>query len=337
MFKIGYLLPYFGHLPKGFDLWLLTCKANPSVDWIIFTDDHTKYEYPQNVKVNYIDYEKFKNRIIDYFDFPVIINRPWKLCEFRPAFGEIFSQELREYDFWGHCDTDLIWGNIRKFITDDILEKYDKIGFQGHSTLYRNTKEVNGRYKTIISGELNYKEIFNSSKGHCFDENGMEKIYEFLKIPYFRETNFAHLDRFHHSFFLGHQPVSEDYKNYRQVFVWDKGNIIRYYLNQDLVFQEEYMYLHFFSAPITYKLNKIDITCKYVARPHVVENLLNNIDTTYLKKYGYCNSLYFYLKVAYYNRNKLTIRKIMNAFKLKYEREKKRTNSNKAVLSSKIK
>ena len=35
MFRIGYLLPYFGNLPKGFDLWLLTCQANPSIDWLI--------------------------------------------------------------------------------------------------------------------------------------------------------------------------------------------------------------------------------------------------------------------------------------------------------------
>ena len=164
MFRIGYLLPYFGNLPKGFDLWLLTCQANPSIDWLIFTDDRTKYNYPENVKVKYISYDAFKKRIVDYFDFPVVIDRPWKLCEFRPAYGEIFSHELREYDFWGHCDTDLIWGDIRNFITDDILEKYDKIGFQGHSTLYRNTPEVNSRYKTIIPGQLSYKDIFNSSE-----------------------------------------------------------------------------------------------------------------------------------------------------------------------------
>lgn len=336
MFRIGYLLPYFGNLPKGFDLWLLTCQANPSMDWLIFTDDQTKYDYPENVKVKYISYDAFKKRIVDHFNFPVVIDRPWKLCEFKPAYGEIFSHELREYDFWGHCDTDLIWGDIRNFITDDILEKYDKIGFQGHSTLYRNTPEVNSRYKTIIPGQLSYKDIFNSSEGHCFDENGIENIYEYLKIPYFRETNFAHLDRFHSSFFLGHQPISEDYKNDRQVFVWNNGKIIRYYLKQKSVCQEEYMYLHFFSAPITYRTTKIDISCKYVARPHVVENLTKEIDVAYLQKYGHCSSLYFYLKVAYFNRHKITAKKILNAFRLKYKRERNRVNSNRATISSKI-
>ena len=337
MYSIGYLLPYFGRLPKGFDLWLLTCQANPSIDWIVFTDDHTKFTYPSNVKVHYTTYEDLKKRITEHFDFPINISRPWKLCEFKPAYGEIFASELEGYDFWGHCDVDLIWGNIGKFITDDILEKYDKIGFQGHSTLYRNTAEVNGRYKTFVPNELSYKEIFNSPDGHCFDENGMERIYQYLNIPYFRETNFAHLDRFHSSFFLGHLPVSEDYKNERQVFTWNDGKIIRYYLSKGVVCQEEYMYLHFFSAPITYRINRIGMECKYVARPHVVENLTREIDDSYLKKYGKCSSLYFYIKVAYYNRKKLTVKKIINAFQQKYKREKNRINSDKAVVSKKVK
>ena len=73
---------------------------------------------------------------------------------------------------------DLIWGDIRKFITDDMLDQYDKIGFQGHSTLYRNTPEVNARYRTILEGELTYQNIFQSSYGHCFDEDLINKIYQ---------------------------------------------------------------------------------------------------------------------------------------------------------------
>lgn len=337
MYSIAYIIPYFGKLPKGFELWLLTCEANPTIDWILFTDDETQYNYPKNVKVNYIEYEQFKKRIKNHFNFSVVIDRPWKLCEFKSAYGEIFKQELKKYDFWGHCDIDLLWGDIRKFITDNILEKYEKIGFQGHSILYKNTPEVNGRYKTIVPQKVDYREIFSSKEGHCFDENGMCEIYDYLGIPYFRETNFAHLDRFHNSFFLGHLPVEEDYKNKRQVFIWKKGKIIRYYLDKQEVKTEEFMYLHFFSSLISYKLKKIDINQEYVARPHVVEEMNKNITASYLNKYGKCSTLYFYIKVAYFNRKKITIKKIFNAFKLKYQREKNRINSNASTKSNKIK
>lgn len=337
MYSIAYVIPYFGKLPKGFEMWLLTCKANPTIDWILFTDDKTKYDYPENVKVKYILYEDFKKRIKEHFDFPVVIDRPWKLCEFRPTYGEIFKEELQKYDFWGYCDSDLIWGNIRKFITDDILEKYEKIGFQGHSTLYKNTPEVNGRYKTVIPQKVDYKKIFNSKEGHCFDENGMCEIYDYLNIPYFRETNFAHLDRFHTSFFLGHLPVEEDYKNKRQVFIWENGKINRYYLDKQEVKTEEFMYLHFFSSPITYKINQVKLNKRYVARPHVVEEINRDITKNYLNRFGKCSTLYFYIKVAYFNRKKLTLKKILNAFKLKYKRERNRINSNASMKSDKIK
>jgi hypothetical protein len=36
------------------------------------------------------------------------------------AYGEIFANELHEYDFWGFSDIDLIWGNIRNFYTEEL-------------------------------------------------------------------------------------------------------------------------------------------------------------------------------------------------------------------------
>ena len=57
MFSIVFICPYFGKLPKGqFPLWLKSCENNPTIDWIIFTDDRTRYNYPKNVKVTYILY-----------------------------------------------------------------------------------------------------------------------------------------------------------------------------------------------------------------------------------------------------------------------------------------
>ena len=69
---------------------------------------------------------------------PVVLHKPYKLCDYRICYGAVFQDFIKNYDFWGFCDIDLLWGNIRTFITEGILNKYDKIGFQGHSTLVRN-------------------------------------------------------------------------------------------------------------------------------------------------------------------------------------------------------
>ena len=43
MKSIAYLVPYFGKLPVGFKMWLLSCAANETIDWILLTDDRTEY------------------------------------------------------------------------------------------------------------------------------------------------------------------------------------------------------------------------------------------------------------------------------------------------------
>ena len=170
MYSIAYVVPYFGKFPKGFQFWLMSCGCNPTIDWLIFTDDHTDYNYPSNVKVKYWTFEQMKMRVQKIFDFPISLERPYKLCDYKPAYGEIFSDELKGYDFWGDCDVDLVWGNIRRFYTDELLSKYEKIGFNGHSMLFKNTPEVCARFRTCRNEKLNYKEVYSTDKGYAFVE-----------------------------------------------------------------------------------------------------------------------------------------------------------------------
>ena len=93
--------------------------------------------------------------------------------------------------------------------------------------------------------------------GKFFDEVGICEIYDALEIPYYKETNFAHLDRFTTSFYLLYLPEEDGYKNNRQVFTWENGKIIRNYLDGTNVKREEYMYIHLFSRPISFKAKHI--------------------------------------------------------------------------------
>ena len=152
-------------------MWLNTCANNPTVDFLIYTDNKGNFLYPDNVKVHEISFTEIKSRIQILFDFQIALEKPYKLCDFRPAYGEIFSEDIKEYDFWGHCDIDLFWGDIRQFITDDILDRYDRVLTRGHCGLYRNTEEVNSWYKTLPScGYQGYKDVFQSMESRCFDE-----------------------------------------------------------------------------------------------------------------------------------------------------------------------
>lgn len=184
--RIVFIIPYMGEFPWYFPYFLHSCKSNPSIDFIILTDN--KIELP-NIPLNV----KFKNYSLNNFaldaskslGFDVALEHGYKLCDFKPAYGHVFSDLVNEYDFWGHCDIDIIFGNIRTFMTDDILTKYDVISARhdyltGSFALYRN-----GLFNNCLFKESkDYKRIYTASQNFCFDEtNYAFKAFE-MGIPY---------------------------------------------------------------------------------------------------------------------------------------------------------
>ena len=314
MNKIVFLLPYFGKLPDNFKLWLKSCKYNTSVDFIVITDDKTNYDYPSNVIVKYKTFDEIKKRIQDHFEFEVMIDRPWRLSLFKPAYGEIFEEEIEEYAFWGYCDADLMWGDISKFITDDLLEKYERIGTKGHASLYKNTKEVNSRYKTIVSDLANYKLVFSGKTEYSFDENGMDEIYDYLNIPYYFKPYFAHLEKYESSFYLKRIPKDKLYTNRYQLFLWNKGKLERMYIDGEKVYQEEYMYIHFFCRPMKYVVGEPSDS-QYIIYPDIVKPFDETVSAELIKKHGKQCKLKFWIKMIWFNRKKITLKRISKNIK----------------------
>ena len=168
--RLCFIIPYFGKLPNYFPVFLKTCKANPSYNWLVFTDDNNDYGYPQNVKRIKMTFEECKNLIISKFSCPINITKPYKLCDLKPMYGYIFEEYIKNYRFWGHCDVDTIMGNLSKWLTDEFLEKYDKIFQLGHMTIYRNTEINNRVFMNEFKGEYPYKSVLKNDQIMWFDE-----------------------------------------------------------------------------------------------------------------------------------------------------------------------
>lgn len=289
----------------------MSCGCNPTIDWLIFTDDRTNYIYPQNVKVTYMTFEQMKEKAQKKFDFPISLERPYKLCDYKPAYGEIFEKELAGYDFWGDCDVDLVWGNIRKFYTDQLLEKYEKIGFNGHSMLFKNTPEVCARYRTCLEGKLNYKEVYTTDKGYAFDEPGMDAIYEGLNIPVYKGIDFANLLKYDYGFYLDWQTESDREKNQAQIFTWQNGVITRYYLYRGLIHTQEYMYLHYWCRPTTFKIREYDPQKQYLIYPDTTTDKCYEITPKLILRKSKRSKVRYYAKSIWFNRKKLTWERIV--------------------------
>jgi len=102
---------------------------------------------------------------------PIYLERGYKICDLRPAFGVIFNEYLDETRFWGTCDLDVLFGDIRKFITAELLDTYDIISAKreyliGHFTLYRNADNVNNLFRC----SADYWQVFTSPQSFAFDE-----------------------------------------------------------------------------------------------------------------------------------------------------------------------
>ncbi len=181
--KVVILIPYFGNWPAWMDYFLVSCEKNPSYNWIIFSDNPNPANTPDNVVIESFSLSEFNKMASTELGLDIHIRNPYKICDLRPAFGVIFSKFLKDADFWAYSDLDLVYGNIDRFLSQEIFENHDIITSRkeylaGHFTLYRNDKIVNELYKLSPL----YQEIFQDNSRHfAFDERSNlygRRLYE---------------------------------------------------------------------------------------------------------------------------------------------------------------
>ena len=258
MKKCCFVIPYFGVLPKSFPIFLKTCAWNPDFNWILFTDDNTAYDYPDNVTVVQMTLEELNHLADRKFGFHVALKKAYKLCDFKPAYGFLFEEWLKDYRFWGHCDIDTVMGNLSHFLTDDLLEEYDKLFCMGHFVIYRNEYSNNRVFMNRLNGIELYKKVFTTSDICWFDEewNGKENINRMFLDAGKRvlqkdwSANFnVRTQRFNREiYYLDSQTedivhVCEGIKD--ALYFWDRGGAYRTYIEKGLLRTDEFMYMHF--------------------------------------------------------------------------------------------
>lgn len=254
MKKCCFIIPYFGKLPNFFSVFAKTCEKNQNYDWIIFTDDKTELKVPNNIIINKMNYEDLKKLINKKMGFSCVFSEPHKLCDYKPAYGYIFEEYIKDYKFWGHCDIDIILGNMDKFISDEMLNTYDKIFCLGHMILYKNDYENNRTFMKPLNGEILYKKVFTSPQTLIFDETfggkeNINSIFEENSKKIFYEDLSFNIKIFPTHFIR----TRFNYKNYNYdnekyldaLYVWNDGKLIRYFVKDNKLQTEEFLYMHF--------------------------------------------------------------------------------------------
>ena len=170
--SIAVLTCWHGPYPWYLPYFIHSCQFNPTIDFYIITNnDESVPNKPDNVHLIFKTEADLKKLAHTKLGFEINIDYPYKLNDFKPAYGFLFSEILKGYDFWAQSDLDVIFGNIRNFLQEDFLSNYDFISVRhdytsGCFALYRNIEKMN----TYFMKSPHYKDIFLSSKHYCFDE-----------------------------------------------------------------------------------------------------------------------------------------------------------------------
>ncbi len=172
MNTIALVTCWYGPFPWYLPYFIHSCIYNPTIDFYIVTDNEQIVpNKPQNVIIINKTIEDIKALASSKLGFTVVIDNAYKLCDFKPTYGYLFSEFLNKYDFWGHTDIDVMYGDIRGFMTEDVLNYYDVISSRhdfitGTYCLYKNNKQMN----SLFMQSKDYKHVFTNATHFCFDE-----------------------------------------------------------------------------------------------------------------------------------------------------------------------
>ena len=160
--------------------FLLSCRTNADVQWIIYSDIDPPSGVPANVTFMPMSVEELNHRCSLVFGVETHI-KGRKLADLKVAYGVVFAEDLMPFEFWGCSDLDIIWGDIRRFATDARLQAHDifssrKERLSGHCTFYRNTPEVNCLFESIPD----VRALLSSSRYEHLDERELTK---YVRLP----------------------------------------------------------------------------------------------------------------------------------------------------------
>jgi hypothetical protein len=188
--SIAIVICYIGKLPWYFSYFAHSCAYNEDVHFYIITDDRS-YEgkVPANIRFVYKSLAEINETASARLGFKTNISSGYKLCDFKPAYGVLFSELLENYDFWGHGDLDIIFGDIRKFMTEEVLDGHDLIAVRddyltGYFLLFRNNRKMN----FLFTESRDYQKVLSDDRHYCFDETN------FRFIDFEREIHYSKVE-----------------------------------------------------------------------------------------------------------------------------------------------
>jgi hypothetical protein len=261
--RIAVIVPYFGAFPGYWPVTLATMARNPQIHWHLFTDQEVPGA-PANVIVHRTHFAGVAARIEATVGYPIALTNPYKLCDFRPAYGHVFAEELRGYDYWGFGDLDVVFGDLWRHIGDAVRRGDERILTFGHLSLYRNTDRTRLLYLEGAPGVPSARQVFTDPAHYSYDEfGGWRDLADFAGLTTFAERAFFDI------YVDAYRPQANRSRRVRNdtVFAWQDGRCLELDRTGRIVSEAAYLHLQkravrplaFSTMPSTLAIGPVDI------------------------------------------------------------------------------
>ena len=246
--KILLIVPYFGQWPFWFDFFLQSCRFNPTVNWLLIGDAEAPQNPPANVAFKPLAYGDYLSQVSERLGIAFEPTRPYKLCDLKPMYGYLHAEALTGYDFWGFCDLDVVFGDLRHFLRE-ALTKYEVISahatrISGHFALFRNTPVLREAFFRMDG----WKECLCDQKNHQLDEKAFSRLFIRYKnypawlrpyIPGYNRLGVRSLFVERYSTPDCRIPWTDGSRDFPSEWYWQEGKLKN---NRS---DDEFMYFHF--------------------------------------------------------------------------------------------
>ena len=128
-----FIVPYFGDYPEWMPHWERNTERMRGLgyDFLFDTDEAA-----------------FQDRVRDKLGIECPpMTGTGRIWNYRPALGVLYEEEIKDFQWWGFTDFDMVYGRVENWYTDDELEAVDIHSchddyISGPWTLMRNTPVV---------------------------------------------------------------------------------------------------------------------------------------------------------------------------------------------------
>jgi hypothetical protein len=175
--KKVFLQTQFGRPHEWTEKYFENFRMLEKLGWYLKVFTPNNWKSRGNIEIVPMDLDGF-NRLIREETGVTIANTltsdgvPTKLVsDYYPAYGAIFSRYIRDFDFWGHTNWDMVYGRLDHYLPDGLLDQAeiwsdDRNNINGIFTIYRNNNKINSLYQEVPD----WRDHFASFDARQFDE-----------------------------------------------------------------------------------------------------------------------------------------------------------------------